>query len=484
MSRAALSRGGCDEHADPLASAGPDRLARRSRDGQGSADPPRRGRRRPLYLFSSACTMVALVCLWMLLQMLVLGRLSEARAQHLLYTEYRTELATETAPTGALDYDGRPVAAGSPVALMSIPRIGLHEVVVVDGTASGDLLDGPGHRRTTPLPGNVGTSVVMGRSTTYGAPVRRRSPRSRPATRSTVLGAQGSRHLRRQGRTARRRPAPAVADGAKAGRLTLVTADGHGRPAPRCTRATWSTSTPTPRRPTPPGRSTRRCPTAEQAMQHGTTSALPLLVLLLALVAGLVLGGDRRPSPRPRCARLAGGSTGRDRAGLGGDRPGDAPPAEPDVTASDDEATPRSGEQSDVCPQDQRQAGTGHRGRLRPGTSPRWLPANADTVPGQDNVPGTYTLGTTVIGVGSDTIQWVDDKLSADYDATTPAVTWANFDACVGNTTPARRPGGQPRRLRLPLRRRQHGHQGRRASATRASSTRRPPVALAAERLG
>jgi ABC-type phosphate transport system substrate-binding protein len=65
-------------------------------------------------------------------------------------------------------------------------------------------------------------------------------------------------------------------------------------------------------------------------------------------------------------------------------------------------------------------------------------PASADTVPGQDSVPGTYTLGTTVIGVGSDTIQWVDDKLSADYDASLPApsVAWADFDACLGNTTP------------------------------------------------
>jgi ABC-type phosphate transport system substrate-binding protein len=64
-------------------------------------------------------------------------------------------------------------------------------------------------------------------------------------------------------------------------------------------------------------------------------------------------------------------------------------------------------------------------------------PANADTVPGTNGVAGTYTLGTTVIGVGSDTLQWVDDKLSADYDATTPAptVAWANFDACQGNTT-------------------------------------------------
>ena len=135
--------------------------------------------------------------------MLVLGRLSEARAQHLLYTEYRTQLATETAPTGALDYDGKPVVEGSPVALMSIPAIGLHDVVVVDGTTSGDLLDGPGHLRTTPLPGNVGTSLVMGRSTTYGAPFGKITSLV-PGDDITVLGAQGSGHLRRQGRTSRR----------------------------------------------------------------------------------------------------------------------------------------------------------------------------------------------------------------------------------------------------------------------------------------
>jgi ABC-type phosphate transport system substrate-binding protein len=63
-------------------------------------------------------------------------------------------------------------------------------------------------------------------------------------------------------------------------------------------------------------------------------------------------------------------------------------------------------------------------------------PANADTVPGQNSVTGTYTIGTTVIGVGSDTIQWVDDQLSKDYDnqAVAPAVAWADFDACLGNT--------------------------------------------------
>ncbi len=67
-------------------------------------------------------------------------------------------------------------------------------------------------------------------------------------------------------------------------------------------------------------------------------------------------------------------------------------------------------------------------------------PASADTVPGNDSVPGTYTPGTSVIGVGSDTIQWVDDALSSDYNTfnaaqVTKTPYWANFDACLGNTT-------------------------------------------------
>ena len=94
-------------------------------------------------------------------------------------------------------------------------------------------------------------------------------------------------------------------------------------------------------------------------------------------------------------------------------------------------------------------------------------PASADTVPGNDSVPGTYTPGTSVIGVGSDTIQWVDDALSSDYNTfnaaqVTKTPYWANFDACLGNTT-AGAPGArrQPRRVGLSLRRRPHRHQGR-----------------------
>ncbi len=238
-----------------------------------------------LYLVSSACTIVVIVCVWMLLQMLVLGRVSEARAQHLLYGEFRTQLATETAPSGALDYDGKPVAEGSPVALLTIPALHL-SYVVVDGTASGDLLDGPGHLRTTPLPGNIGTSLVMGRSTTYGAPFAHLTA-LRPGDRIGATGAQGTTtytvtDVRRAGD-----PIPASPTGATAGRLILATADGSGSLSllrPRDVVYVDADTT----KAYPSGPVYSSVSDAEKAMQ-GDPSALPLLVLFLAFVAALVL---------------------------------------------------------------------------------------------------------------------------------------------------------------------------------------------------
>jgi len=229
---------------------------------------------------------IALVCVWMLLQMLVLGRLSEARAQHLLYERFRTELATETAPTGALDYDGKPVVEGSPVALMSIPAIGLVNTIVVDGTTSGDLLDGPGHLRSTPLPGNRGTSLVMGRSTTYGAPFGKIATLGR-GDEITVIGAQGAVTYTVTDVRVAGDPIPPLPTGARAGRLILATAAGTGSLAAlRAADVVYVDADTT--RAKPSGPVYPAVPAAEQAMQQDT-SALPLLVLLLAFLAALVI---------------------------------------------------------------------------------------------------------------------------------------------------------------------------------------------------
>lgn len=58
---------------------------------------------------------------------------------------------------------------GAPVGLIRLPALGV-EQVVVEGTGPAMTMRGPGHLRGTPLPGELGTSVVLGHRTTYGGP--------------------------------------------------------------------------------------------------------------------------------------------------------------------------------------------------------------------------------------------------------------------------------------------------------------------------
>jgi len=59
---------------------------------------------------------------------------------------------------------------GNPVALLSIPRIGMTNEAVVEGVAENDLQEGPGHYPGTALPGQSGNVAIAGHRTTYGAP--------------------------------------------------------------------------------------------------------------------------------------------------------------------------------------------------------------------------------------------------------------------------------------------------------------------------
>jgi sortase A len=112
---------------------------------------------------------VAVLCglaVWFLLYALVLTGLQEHSTQSRLYEQYRLRLSAATAPLGGL------IKPGTPVALVSAPSGGLHDEVVVEGTTSGVLQSGPGHESDTPLPGQVGSSVILGRSVTFGGPFR------------------------------------------------------------------------------------------------------------------------------------------------------------------------------------------------------------------------------------------------------------------------------------------------------------------------
>ncbi|GAA2056153.1 hypothetical protein GCM10009839_76500 [Catenulispora yoronensis] len=89
--------------------------------------------------------------------------LQEQHSQALLYRQLDSQLSDGTAPTG-------PVSDSTPLAILDIPAIGLHQAVVVEGTTGADLARGPGHLRDTVLPGQDGVSVLLGRRGTFGAP--------------------------------------------------------------------------------------------------------------------------------------------------------------------------------------------------------------------------------------------------------------------------------------------------------------------------
>ncbi|MFJ6404308.1 sortase [Streptomyces hydrogenans] len=153
----------------------------------------------------------------------VLGHLQHARDQSTAYDELREQLALGTAPVGQTTYDGKAVAPGAPVALLRVPVLGLREVVA-EGTTSQVLMSGPGHRRDTPLPGQAGTAVVMGRQWGYGSPFNdlHRLP---PGARVEVTTGQGEAVYEVTGVRRPGDPKPAAAREGE-GRLTLVTADG------------------------------------------------------------------------------------------------------------------------------------------------------------------------------------------------------------------------------------------------------------------
>jgi sortase A len=58
---------------------------------------------------------------------------------------------------------------GTPVGEIRIPAIGIDQVIV-SGTETQDLRQGPGHYTNTPLPGQAGNAGVAGHRTTYGHP--------------------------------------------------------------------------------------------------------------------------------------------------------------------------------------------------------------------------------------------------------------------------------------------------------------------------
>lgn len=176
-----------------------------------------------LQLVRAVLLLVLVASASMVLQLMLVSRLQHDSAQRRAFDGYRSKLAIGTAPIGPTDDLGVELPMGTGVAYLEIPAIDLREVVL-EGTTSAVLFDGPGHRRDTPLPGQVGTSVIMGRRAAYGGPFGDLGD-LRKGDEITVTTGQGVfRYVvsgaRRDGDVL---PAPIGRNGA---RLTLVTAAG------------------------------------------------------------------------------------------------------------------------------------------------------------------------------------------------------------------------------------------------------------------
>lgn len=156
-------------------------------------------------------------------QLLVISGAQEHSAQHAAFDELRNQLALGTAPVAQTDQDGRLLAPGTPVAIVDVPGLGTTQVVL-EGTDSSVLTDGPGHRRDTPMPGQAGTSVLMGRAAAYGGPFSGLSSLAAGDTFSVTTG-QGKATYQVSGVRRAGDPAPAPLAAGK-GRLVLVTATG------------------------------------------------------------------------------------------------------------------------------------------------------------------------------------------------------------------------------------------------------------------
>lgn len=180
---------------------------------------PRDGR----WWTGAAVLVVSLLLLGFVAHVAVFSAFQHQRAQTRGYQELRTSLAKAETPVGQLDLNQELVEPGTPVALIQIPAIGLSEVVR-EGSSGEVLRSGPGHRRDTSLPGQAGTSVVLGRQVTYGGPfgsLYKLVPGDEiTVTTGQVVSTYRVFGLRRAGDPM---PEPLLAG---AGRLELLTADG------------------------------------------------------------------------------------------------------------------------------------------------------------------------------------------------------------------------------------------------------------------
>lgn len=191
--------------------------------------PPRRprfegpARGTPAWVVRTSMLWLAAVAVGFAFDIAVVTDLQYRAAQSHDYATLRESLALATAPVSQTDLDGNLTPVGTPIALITIPRIGVENVVVVEGTSGQALQRGPGHQRDTRFPGQPGVSILQGRQAAFGGPFGD-IDQLRVGDEITVLTGQDRSTFRVSGQRREGDPIPALADGGS--RLTLVTAGG------------------------------------------------------------------------------------------------------------------------------------------------------------------------------------------------------------------------------------------------------------------
>ena len=220
---------------------------------------------------------------------LLLSALPAARQQRSLAEEFGSLASQGLAPVN------QPIAPGAAIARMQIPVIGM-DTTVVEGSEPRQTVAGPGHLRTSALPGQTGVSVILGRRVTQGASFRNIAD-LRKGDRIKVTNGQGTWNYR----VTRTRSVPA--DDASAflatgDALLLVTSERTAASSGRFVVTAKATKELAPR-----GTGTLKGPVtaAELGLQGDSTAATGMLVWtqVLVLVAAGAMVLHRRWGPWP-----------------------------------------------------------------------------------------------------------------------------------------------------------------------------------------
>ena len=107
-------------------------------------------------------TVIGLSLILFLAYVLFFTTLRQERSQHQLLNVFTT-------PAGAVPLSGKLPANGTPAAVLSIPSIQVHQLVL-QGTTAVETAQGPGLLTQAARPGTIGNAVIIGRKATAAAP--------------------------------------------------------------------------------------------------------------------------------------------------------------------------------------------------------------------------------------------------------------------------------------------------------------------------